>query len=219
MPANRTTRREQEMGSYTNMLCENFEREVKRLISQAREAGMDGRDLADIMGREAAELQEELVTAPFDSCPTCHKTDGYANVSRSHWFYCKEHQKKWCAGSNLLSSWRDETEAEQREKYDAIGLGQFDEVVPHFNVVDFCGWSGNVMARISEILGMTNDEIIRNGLDLDLFDCARLLVDKGVNLSDRKAVEEALFMSSQSPPRWVDAVIEAARPASSRPAA
>jgi hypothetical protein len=54
-------------------------------------------------------------TGYFGLCPTCHKTDGYLNVGRSHWFVCDEHRTKWCAGANLFSSWREETEAEQRE--------------------------------------------------------------------------------------------------------
>jgi hypothetical protein len=67
----------------------------------------------------------------FGLCPTCHKTDGYTNVGRSHWFFCEEHQKKWCAGANLFSGWREETEEDQRELYETIGLGRFEEVRPY----------------------------------------------------------------------------------------
>lgn len=51
----------------------------------------------------------------FGVCPKCLKNDGCVNVGRSHWFYCKEHRVCWCVGSNLFSSWRYETEAEQEE--------------------------------------------------------------------------------------------------------
>jgi hypothetical protein len=70
------------------------------------------------------------VESYFGGCPECGKTDGYANVGRSHWFFCKPHKTKWCIGSNLFSGWRSQTEDEQRRAYDAIGLGAFTEVEP-----------------------------------------------------------------------------------------
>ena len=50
----------------------------------------------------------------FGGCPHCGRTDGWANISRSHWCFCKTHKTKWCFGINLLSSWRNQTEDEQR---------------------------------------------------------------------------------------------------------
>lgn len=67
----------------------------------------------------------------FGGCPQCANSDGCVNVGKGHWFYCLEHRVKWFAGSNLFSSWRDETEAEQRARYDEIGLGDFVHVEPH----------------------------------------------------------------------------------------
>lgn len=66
----------------------------------------------------------------FGGCPHCGQTDGCANVGRSHWFFCSTHETKWCIGSNLFSSWRNETEEEQRRAYAKIGLGEFTEVEP-----------------------------------------------------------------------------------------
>ena len=66
----------------------------------------------------------------FGGCPHCGQTDGCANVGRSHWFFCSTHETKWCIGSNLFSSWRNETEDEQRRAYDEIDLGEFTEVEP-----------------------------------------------------------------------------------------
>jgi|GEM_PF-3891133 len=66
----------------------------------------------------------------FGVCPKCKKTDGYMNIGKSHWFYCAEHKTTWCAGDNLLSSWQHETEDEQRQQFDSIGLGSFTEVKP-----------------------------------------------------------------------------------------
>jgi hypothetical protein len=68
----------------------------------------------------------------FGLCPVCHETDGYANAGRSHRFYCREHKTSWCVGSNLFSSWRDQTEAEQRAIWDEIGLDDFEDVEPYF---------------------------------------------------------------------------------------
>jgi hypothetical protein len=66
----------------------------------------------------------------FGGCPQCGRSDGYTNVGKSHWFFCREHKAKWCIGSNLFSSWQDETEEEQRRAYVRIGLGDFTEVEP-----------------------------------------------------------------------------------------
>jgi hypothetical protein len=64
-------------------------------------------------------------------CPECHKTDGYIDIGPNHWFFCKEHRTRWCVGANLFSSWRDETEEEQRHTYDDLDFGSFKEVKPY----------------------------------------------------------------------------------------
>jgi hypothetical protein len=46
----------------------------------------------------------------FGSCPECGNADRYLNFHRDHWFVCDEHEVRWWVGSNLFSSWRDETE-------------------------------------------------------------------------------------------------------------
>lgn len=66
----------------------------------------------------------------FGGCPECGDTDGYTNVGRGHWFYCNSHRAKWCIGSNLFSSWKDETEAEQRRHFYEIGMDTFERVEP-----------------------------------------------------------------------------------------
>ena len=67
----------------------------------------------------------------FGLCPVCHETDSCVNAGRSHRFYCKEHKTSWCVGSNLFSSWRGQTEAEQRAIWDEIGLNDFEDVKPY----------------------------------------------------------------------------------------
>ena len=46
----------------------------------------------------------------FGVCPACGVGGHVLNVGRTHWFYCEEHEVCWCVGSNLFSSWRDESE-------------------------------------------------------------------------------------------------------------
>jgi ssDNA-binding Zn-finger/Zn-ribbon topoisomerase 1 len=64
----------------------------------------------------------------FGACPKCGDQGGFMNVGRSHWVVCDEHQTKWCAGSNLFSSWQDETEDTWREN--AAKLEGYEEVEP-----------------------------------------------------------------------------------------
>ncbi len=64
----------------------------------------------------------------FGVCPECGDYDGYANVGRSHWFYCTKHKTKWCVGSNLFSDWREQTQEEQIRIYEELGLGDFEDV-------------------------------------------------------------------------------------------
>ena len=49
------------------------------------------------------------------ACPDCGGCDGLINFGRTHVCFCKQHRTRWSPGSNLYSSWRHETEDEQRE--------------------------------------------------------------------------------------------------------
>ncbi len=69
----------------------------------------------------------------FGGCPTCESSDGYINIGRGHWFHCAEHRVRWFIGSNLFSSWKDETETEQRATYDRLDFGTFTDVEPVVN--------------------------------------------------------------------------------------
>jgi hypothetical protein len=71
----------------------------------------------------------------FDAaCPECGRHDGYRNIGKGHWFFCREHKIRWFVGSNLLSSWRNETEEEQREKaaffYEGEGYREVEPILP-----------------------------------------------------------------------------------------
>jgi hypothetical protein len=56
----------------------------------------------------------------FGGCPKCGRSDGLYNVYKEHWFVCHTHKVRWTIGSNILSSWRDETELEQRERWEVV---------------------------------------------------------------------------------------------------
>jgi hypothetical protein len=68
----------------------------------------------------------------FGACPRCKENDGFYNVGPDHWSFCREHKVKWCIGSNLFSSWRDQTEDEQRRHYNANGFGTYETVEPFY---------------------------------------------------------------------------------------
>lgn len=59
-------------------------------------------------------------TEILGSCPECGGCDGYVNAGRTHRAYCLAHKASWLVGSNLFSGWKDETEDEQRAKWDAV---------------------------------------------------------------------------------------------------
>ena len=72
-----------------------------------------------------------MTTASYDTtdyfgvCPDCRRTNGCLNVGGDHWFYCTEHHVRWWVGSNLFSSWRDQTPNQQRAIYKGVfGDGQ-----------------------------------------------------------------------------------------------
>lgn len=64
----------------------------------------------------------------FGLCPICQKTDGYLNVGKSHWFFCLEHKNRWNVGSNLLSTWREQTVEQQKALYDQLDFGNFTPI-------------------------------------------------------------------------------------------
>src|SRR4051794_25638716 len=64
----------------------------------------------------------------YGDCPRCRRSDGYVNVGRHHWIVCDACRTKWYVGSNLFSSWRDETLEVWEEN--AQLLSGYEEVEP-----------------------------------------------------------------------------------------
>ncbi len=56
----------------------------------------------------------------FGGCPECGGNDGCRNAGSNHWSFCEQHRNKWYAGSDLFTSWREETPSEQREAFALI---------------------------------------------------------------------------------------------------
>jgi len=121
----------------------------------------------------------------FGGCPECGGTHGFANIGPDHWFTCDDHKTKWWTGSNLFSGWREQDEETWRENEERL-VG-YTKVRPR--------------------------EVYIN--DMDVFDSMRRLINRGVNLDDRAAVEaELLGCYSEDPTtfkRFVDWCIKSAR--------
>ena len=69
---------------------------------------------------EANKGDAETDDMPFGACPECGKSDGYRNICRLHFFYCDEHRLTWCAGSDLMGSWREEGEEDWRSAWEHL---------------------------------------------------------------------------------------------------
>jgi hypothetical protein len=64
----------------------------------------------DISPSPAPDPEPKGERSDFGNCPVCGKNPACRNIGRDHYFYCDEHKIAWCVGSNLFSSWRDESE-------------------------------------------------------------------------------------------------------------
>ena len=67
--------------------------------------------------------QPETDNAHFWGCPMCPRSqppDDVYNAGRTHIGVCHQHRIGWRLGANLFSSWKDETEQQQRERYREI---------------------------------------------------------------------------------------------------
>lgn len=60
--------------------------------------------------RRQVSVEAEQEAARFGGCRVCGQSDGHVNIGRSHWFVCHAHRVRWCAGEDLFSSWKSETE-------------------------------------------------------------------------------------------------------------
>jgi hypothetical protein len=68
--------------------------------------------------------------AHFGGCPICGCEGNFLNIGRDHWVACPYHRTKWCIGSNLFSSWREEKQADWDRN--ARELSGYVEVRPIF---------------------------------------------------------------------------------------
>jgi len=54
-------------------------------------------------------------------CPVCHKTDGYFDIVRAHWFFCREHRMAWWVGTNLYGILPEDLEEQRRYAEEFVG--------------------------------------------------------------------------------------------------
>ena len=92
------------------------------------------RGIGSSCGIELPDVKPTTIRDYFGGCPICGLNDGYLNIHRGHWFNCRNHQLRWCAGSNLFRSWRSENEGDWNENLQKIG--SFREVSPMLNPDD-----------------------------------------------------------------------------------
>ena len=81
---------------------------------------------------EIIKFPEKVTTDEyFGGCPTCGKSDGYLNIGRDHWMVCHKHKTRWLVGSNLFSSWRDESEEDWDKNTQLMaGYAKVDPIDP-----------------------------------------------------------------------------------------
>lgn len=82
-------------------------------------------------GIDLPEVNPTDIDDYFGGCSICGKNDGYRNVRREHWFFCRNHQVRWPAGENLFSSWRYEDSDDWKTTLQDIG--DFKVVAPMCN--------------------------------------------------------------------------------------
>ena len=99
------------------------DRQVRELKQQLKTEREKVRQLGKLLAAQARNVTNDRdVTEDnyFGVCPACGRTDGCLNIGRVHWFVCHQHKKKWSVGSNLFSSWRDQTEADWEANFHRI---------------------------------------------------------------------------------------------------
>jgi len=79
---------------------------------------------------EAARMPAvRLVHAGDSLCPECHHTYGRAQIGHCVILYCREHRVWWRAG------WLEDADrGEQRGIWDGVGLANYREVEPHWEL-------------------------------------------------------------------------------------
>lgn len=94
-------------------------------LSAIKEASPNVEVNSCVIQRGNGEILDLVTETYFGVCPTCHMHDGYINIGKGHWFFCKEHSVCWLVGSNLFSDAEYESEEEQRRIYDELHFQNF----------------------------------------------------------------------------------------------
>lgn len=91
-------------------------------------------------------------------CPRCGGNDGYFNLGRAHYSFCRLCRTKWMTGENLFSSWRAESaedwEANQREYAD------YEEVEPVFDWPEAAAADDSAPEPLPRIRGRLDEQLV-----------------------------------------------------------
>ena len=84
---------------------------------------LDGwlRGAGPVAGAVPDDLDPLDIREVFGVCPICGRHDSYRNLHREQWFVCHEHQTRWFAGENILSTWRSESPEDWQQNITDIG--------------------------------------------------------------------------------------------------
>jgi len=87
--------------------------------------------MSNVVNPTAKPKRKRKRSDEWGNCPVCgYEADEWLNVGRTHWLVCNEHKTKWTIGSNLFSSWHDETEQDWLRNQ--TRLAEYRGVVPVF---------------------------------------------------------------------------------------
>lgn len=67
----------------------------------------------------------------FGACPICGERDAYTNVKEVHWALCFKHKTRWCIGSDLFPTWKEEDDWVWDNNSE--GICEYREVEPFRN--------------------------------------------------------------------------------------
>jgi hypothetical protein len=74
----------------------------------------------------------------FGACPECRSAEHVkcCNIRRVHFMFCEIHRVAWCVGSNLFSSWENESEGDWQRNH--AMLEGYQTVEPLMCYCDLC---------------------------------------------------------------------------------
>lgn len=79
------------------------------------------RGVGPMAGTVPVDLDPLDIRDHFGVCPVCGRHYSYRNLHHEQWFVCHEHETRWLAGENVLSTWRSESPDDWQQNITDIG--------------------------------------------------------------------------------------------------